>query len=145
MNDNNGLFDAKLQELSAAYADLQTYIAALESAEPEQVHQAHARLELEWEDTVAELRARAKAMRYFTAQQLSSVQLEYCRKAQDILNESMKRSWAHLSGDSESDNMALYAEYAIDFATLAMRHALLAAAAALDVQSDEQQEETSLL
>ena len=102
-------------------------------------------MENEWADTVVDLKARAQAMRYFTAQQLSSVQLEYCRKAQDILNESMKRSWANLAGDSESDNMALYAEYAIDFATLAMRHALLAAAAALDVQNDEQQEETSLL
>lgn len=145
MTENNGLFDAKLQELSAAYADLQKHIAALESADPEKVHKAHRDLENEWADTVVDLKARAQAMRYFTAQQLSSVQLEYCRKAQDLLNESMKRSWANLAGDSESDNMALYAEYAIDFATLAMRHALLAAAAALDVQNDEQQEETSLL
>ena len=41
-------------------------------------------------------------------------------------------------GASKSDEAALYAEYAIDFAALAMRYALLATATALDMQYEEE-------
>ena len=65
--------------------------------------------------------------------------LEYCRRAADILHDSLKTNWSAVAGGaSKSDEAALYAEYAIDFAALAMRYALLATATALDMQYEEE-------
>lgn len=140
MKTTQGLFDAKLEELAQEYALLAERITALQDADPDEVRRVHTHLEAEWADTVVDLKNRARAMRFFTGQQLSQVQLEYCRRAADILHESVRRSWAEVAGDSEADDTALYAEYAIDFATMAMRHALLAVASAIDVQNEENTE-----
>ena len=59
--------------------------------------------------------------------------------AADILHDSLKTNWSAVAGGaSKSDEAALYAEYAIDFAALAMRYALLATATALDMQYEEE-------
>lgn len=61
------------------------------------------------------------------------------RRAADILHDSLKTNWSAVAGGaSKSDEAALYAEYAIDFAALAMRYALLATATALDMQYEEE-------
>ena len=68
-----------------------------------------------------------------------STAVEYCRRAADILHDSLKANWSAVAGGaSKSDEAALYAEYAIDFAALAMRYALLATATALDMQYEEE-------
>lgn len=67
------------------------------------------------------------------------MQLEYVRKAHAVLEASLKTSWDYLAGNSESDEVALFAEYAIDFATLAARYALLAAVSAIDVEMEEEE------
>ena len=139
MEQNIGLFSAKLEDLAEKAALMQRHIAELESADPDEVRRARAHLEAEWADVIVELKNRAKAMRFLTGQQLSQVQLEYCRRAADILHDSLKTNWwAVAGGASKSDEAALYAEYAIDFAALAMRYALLATATALDMQYEEE-------
>ena len=120
---------------------MQARIAELENAEPEEVHQARAQLEEEWAALITELKNRSRAMRFLTGQQLSQMQLDYCQKAANILHTSMKQSWQAVAGDSESDNAALYAEYAIDFAAMAMRYALLSVATAIDMQNQESLED----
>lgn len=135
MEQNIGLFSAKLEDLAEKAALMQRHIAELESADPDEVRRARAHLEAEWADVIVELKNRAKAMRFLTGQQLSQVQLEYCRRAADILHDSLKTV---AGGASKSDEAALYAEYAIDFAALAMRYALLATATALDMQYEEE-------
>ena len=118
---------------------MQRHIAELESADPDEVRRARAHLEAEWADVIVDLKNRARAMRFLTGQQLSQVQLEYCRRAADILHDSLKTNRSAMAGGaSKSDEAALYAEYAIDFAALAMRYALLATATALDMQYEEE-------
>ena len=127
MEQNIGLFSAKLEDLAEKAALMQRHIAELESADPDEVRRARAHLEAEWADVIVELKNRAK------------VQLEYCRRAADILHDSLKTNWSAMAGGaSKSDEAALYAEYAIDFAALAMRYALLATATALDMQYEEE-------
>lgn len=139
MEQNIGLFSAKLEDLAEKAALMQRHIAELESANPDEVRRARAHLEAEWADVIVELKNRAKAMRFLTGQQLSQVQLEYCCRAADILHDSLKTNWSAVAGGaSKSDEAALYAEYAIDFAALAMRYALLATATALDMQYEEE-------
>ena len=78
------MFNAKLNELSESYERMQQQIAHIQNADPDEVRQIRTHLEAEWADTVVELKNRAKMMRFLTAQQLSQVQMEYCRKAADI-------------------------------------------------------------
>lgn len=138
MEQNIGLFSAKLEDLAEKAALMQRHIAELESADPDEVRSARASGG-GMADVIVELKNRAKAMRFLTGQQLSQVQLEYCRRAADILHDSLKTNWSAMAGGaSKSDEAALYAEYAIDFAALAMRYALLATATALDMQYEEE-------
>lgn len=137
MEATQEMFSAKLNELCKSYETMQQQIAHLQDADPDEVRQIRTHLEAEWADTIVELKNRAKMMRFLTAQQLSQVQMEYCRKAADILHTSIKQSWSAFSTGDESDDMALYAEYAIDFATLAMRYALMVVASAVDTQNEE--------
>ena len=131
------LFAAKLTELAAANAAMQAQIAVCQTADHAAIQSLRAALEGEWRATSEELRQRAKAIRFLSAQQLSQVQLEYVRKAHAVLEASLKTSWDYLAGNSESNEVALFAEYAIDFATLAARYALLAAVSAIDVEMEE--------
>lgn len=133
------LFAAKLTELAAANAAMQAQIAVCQTADHVAIQSLRAALEGEWRATSEELRQRAKAIRFLSAQQLSQVQLEYVRKAHAVLEASLKTSWDYLAGNSESNEVALFAEYAIDFATLAARYALLAAVSAIDVEMEEEE------
>ena len=139
MEQETVLFDAKLKKLAEEYRLLADRIAVLEKADHDEIRKARAHLEAEWADTVVDLKNRSRTMRYVTGQQLSAVQLDYCRKAADILHDSVKKSWAAMAGGSEADDTVLYAEYAIDFASLAMRHALLAVVSAMDMQLQEEE------
>lgn len=140
MEESQKLFTAKLDELADKFSVMQTRIAELETADPDEVRKARTHLEAEWTDLIVELKNRSRAMRFLTGQQLSQMQLDYCHKAADILHSSMKQNFQAVAGDSESDNAALYAEYAIDFASMAMRYALLSVATAIDMQNEESRE-----
>lgn len=131
------MFDAKLSEMVKEYDVLLQRVKSIQHADPDEVHKTRAHLEAEWADTILDLKNRAKMMRFLTAQQLSQVQLDYCRKAADILHDSIKESWAAVSAGNKSDDTALYAEYTLDFATLAMRYALLSVTSAIDMQNEE--------
>lgn len=98
MEQNIGLFSAKLNDLAEKATLMQRHIAELESADPDEVRRARAHLEAEWADVIVDLKNRAKAMRFLTGQQLSQVQLEYCRRAADILHDSLKTNWSAMAG-----------------------------------------------
>ena len=65
------------------------------------------------------------------------MQLEYINKTKKILEDALRQSWDYIADNSECDELALYAEYAIDFASLAARYALLAAVSAIDAEMEE--------
>lgn len=140
MDIKQDMFDAKLNEMAKEYDILLQRVKTIQNADPDEVHKTRAYLEAEWSDTIIDLKNRAKMMRFLTAQQLSQVQLDYCRKAADILHDSLKESWSAISAGNKSDDTALYAEYTLDFATLAMRYALLSVTSAIDMQNEEVKE-----
>lgn len=140
MDIKQNMFDAKLNEMAKEYDVLLQRVKTIQKADPDEVHKTRAYLEAEWSDTIIDLKNRAKMMRFLTAQQLSQVQLDYCRKAADILHDSLKESWSAISAGNKSDDTALYAEYTLDFATLAMRYALLSVTSAIDMQNEEVKE-----
>ena len=55
MEQNIGLFSAKLEDLAEKAALMQRHIAELESADPDEVRRARAHLEAEWPGNVADL------------------------------------------------------------------------------------------
>ena len=140
MDIKQDMFDAKLNEMAKEYDILLQRVKTIQNADPDEVHKTRECLETEWSDTIIDLKNRAKMMRFLTAQQLSQVQLDYCRKAADILHDSLKESWSAISAGNKSDDTALYAEYTLDFATLAMRYALLSVTSAIDMQNEEVKE-----
>lgn len=69
---------------------------------------------------------------------LASIHLNYCEQM-----ESLRNNLSKYMGETRHDQaeaLALYAENAMDFATQAVRFALLAALEAIDIQPDETEE-----
>ena len=75
---------------------------------------------------------------------LSAAQLEYDLKIQEILQNELP-GYVHGEDSDVTEDQAeaasLYGEYAIDFAAQAMRHALLAALSAIDLQMNCEERE----
>ena len=68
---------------------------------------------------------------------LSAAQRRYCEEARQILDRELPRFMVGGQEDAlagEAEGVSLYAEYAMDFATLSMKQALLAALAAMELQ-----------
>ena len=73
---------------------------------------------------------------------LSGVQLDYMKRMEELLQKELPKDLHvknHTAAIDHAEAAALYAEYAMDFATLSMRQALAAALAAL-LQAAENQE-----
>ena len=73
---------------------------------------------------------------------LSGVQLDYMKRMEELLQKELPEDLHgknHTAAIDHAEAAALYAEYAMDFATLSMRQALAAALAAL-LQAAENQE-----
>ncbi|MCI7135505.1 MAG: hypothetical protein MSA04_10865, partial [Clostridiales bacterium] len=68
---------------------------------------------------------------------LAAAQLDYDQKVRHILHDELPGYLHEEGNDRIADQVeaaSLYGEYAIDFAAQAMRHALLAALSAIDLQ-----------
>ncbi len=127
----NGLFAIKLYELEKSYAHLQSRIEICQTANHERIQNEIHKLTDETIENELLLQKAAKSSRTPLAARLAEAQLTYSRETQNILNEALKQI-----NDSEDqmDAAALYAEYAIDQATQAMKYALLAVLTALEMQ-----------
>ena len=74
---------------------------------------------------------------------LAKAQLEYRKATDEIVKKQMAEDLHGentTSGEDSQEASALYAEFAIDFATLSMQQALIAALTALDGQVGEADE-----
>ena len=58
-----------------------------------------------------------------------------------LSTKSVLRFTAYKESSEKADTLALYAEYAIDFAVLSMKHALLAAFSAIEMQMSAEETE----
>ncbi len=128
MEVNQAIFSIKLQELSKEYSKLQSYILLYQNLDQEKIRQGIIRLKDESIENDIQLQNRIDNSRSPTVSKLAAAQVDYNKKVKDILKQD--------SLDSK-ESTALYAEYAIDFATQAIYHALLVCLEAMDLQMIE--------
>ena len=128
MEVNQAIFSIKLQELSKEYSKLQRYILLYQNSDQEKIRQGIIRLKDESIKNDMLLQNSIDNSRSPTVSKLAAAQVDYNKKVKDILKQD--------SLDSK-ESTALYAEYAIDFATQAIYHALLVCLEAMDLQMIE--------
>jgi hypothetical protein len=128
MEVNQAIFSIKLQELSKEYSKLQRYILLYQNSDQEKIRQGIIRLKDESIKNDMQLQNRIDNSRSPTVSKLAAAQVDYNKKVKDILKQD--------SLDSK-ESTALYAEYAIDFATQAIYHALLVCLEAMNLQMIE--------
>lgn len=132
-----GFLENKLQELKEQYQQLSREFQCVPQLDHDalcrllkQLRQECSQQELLLQNCTTHSRSPAIAA-------LSQTQLSYCRRARQILEQEMP-AYLHSEGSSlqqvQAESAALYAEYAVDFAALSARYALLAALSAIDVQ-----------
>lgn len=129
MELNKGMFDMKIRELNQQYSQMQSHILLCQDGNQDEIRKEIKKIEEECKENDLLLKNRVMNSRSNTVSKLAEAQLEYNKKIEDIL-----------SKDSLSckESAALFAEYAIDFATQTVRHALLAALYAVEVQMIEE-------
>lgn len=133
----HGIFAVKLCELEQEYGRLQSRIQLFQGKHPDQIRQERQRLEDEFRERTLLLDETVRTCRSASMARLAQLQRDYCRQIEVLLqsgslNEPPAGSAARYQDDAEA--MTLYAEFAIDFATQSMRHALLAALRAMELQ-----------
>lgn len=131
MDMRNGLFAIKLYELEKSYAHLQSRIEICQTANHAKIQSEIGKLKDECFENDLLLQKAARVSRTPMASRLAEAQLAYSREAQRILDEALNQT---PDSEEQMDASALYAEYAIDQATQAMNHALLAVLTALEKQ-----------
>ena len=130
MQPTPGVFTGKLCELERQYGDAVDRLRLYQQADHEQVRRE---LQALWQDC----RERVRESRSPAVAALSQAQLTYELEVQRILRDELP---AYLHGENtcrdadRAEAASLYGEYAIDFAAQAVRHALLAALSAIDLQ-----------
>ena len=131
MNIGQEVFAIKLYELEQQYGKLQSRIRVCGQENRQRI-----RDELLLQERVRNCRSRAVS-------RLAKAQLEYRKATDEIVKKQMAEDLHGentTSGEDAQEASALYAEFAIDFATLSMQQALIAALTALDGQVGEADE-----
>lgn len=128
MEDNQDMFSIKIQELNQQYEQLKNQIKNYQNGDANTIRQEIIRIEDEYKENNIILQNMIDESRSQAASKLAAAQLDYNNKTMEILTED--------SLDSE-ESSALYAEYAIDFASQAMQHSLLAVLCAILKNKEE--------
>ena len=137
MGLKQGIFAVKLCELEREYGRLQSRIHLLQAKEPAQVQEELERLLDEYREHKYLLDERVQASRSPVVAALAQAQLEFAAHAEQILTDDLPnemRGRNQSDAEDRAEAMSLYAEYAIDFATQAMRYALIASLSAIVLQ-----------
>ena len=125
------VFAVKLYELEQQYGKLQSHLQLLDRVLREQIAEERKKAEMEYRESDLLLQERVKASRLEAVAELAKAQVEYRNKVESLLKKQLR-------GDTEEEDRAetaaLYAEYAIDFATQSMQYALIAALSAMERQ-----------
>lgn len=137
MELSQGIFAIKLYELEQQYGQMQSRLRLCQQQAHEKIRQELQQIMDDYQQTAFLLQKSVEASRSPAIAALSEAQLTYCQKTQELMKREMPAYLHSESSTTTEDNakaMMLYAEYAIDFATQAMRYALLAALKAIDLQ-----------
>ena len=131
------IFAIKLYELEQQYGLLQSRLRILGRQDRGEIRRELENAKKELREKSMMLQKSVEASRSPAVSELAAAQLEYSQRTQKLLNERMTNylhSEASSAEEDEAEAAALYAEYAIDFATQAMQYALIASLAAMDLQ-----------
>lgn len=133
---DDSIFAVKLYEMEEQYGKLRNCIRACEQGGRERIRAVLREAEDEYRENTLLLEKKVVLSRSQAVAKLAKAQLDYRHETGKLL--------AGLAGDVHCDENTpeqdkeeadlLYAEYAIDFATLAMQQALISALSALDRQ-----------
>lgn len=139
MNIGEGIFAYKLYELEEQYGKLQCRIRACEQGDKKKIRSELQKVRDEYEENNQLLQEKVRACRSPAVSKLSQAQIEYRERTEELMEEQLAND-VHSDGSSPEEDKAeaelLFAEYAMDFATLSMQQALIAAMSALEIQSD---------
>lgn len=145
MGLKQGIFAVKLCELEREYGRLQSRIHLLQAKEPTQVQEELERLLDEYRERKYLLDERVQASRSPVVAALAQAQLEFAAHAEQILTDDLPNEMRvrnQSDAEDRAEAMSLYAEYAIDFATQAMRYALIASLSAIVLQQKAEHKTT---
>ena len=124
MCENNGIFAGKLHEIEGQYGRILSRLRVAQYESRDEIRRTIRQLEAECRGTESLL-------------EQSIAELDYDQKVRHILHDELP-GYLHEEGNDriadQAEAASLYGEYAIDFAAQAMRHALLAALLAIDLQ-----------
>ncbi len=130
-------FAVKLQELDQQYRQLCEGLEHCPLDDRASVRRLIAGLRETCEQRAGELERRAAGSRSPAVTELTEAQLAYYRQTSSLLEERLPgyvHSEASDAAQDRAEALALYAEFALDFAAQSMRCALLAGLSALDAQ-----------
>lgn len=131
------IFAVKLCALEEEYGRLQSRLRVFEQKDAARIRAALDELRDECREQDMLLEQRAKGSRTPAVEQLAQAQLAWQRRAEALLPalEKDMGDGSPAPARDRAEAAAVYAEFAIDFATQSMRHALLAALQALEQQT----------
>ena len=145
MELHHGIFAIKLHELEQQFGRLQARIQVCQKMNPRQIQAELESMITESEENEALLKTRLSASRLPAMEALSEAQLEYCQKADEILQKQLVpelRAEDQRAIEGKAEAAALFAEYAIDLSIQAMRYAMIAAFSAIEIQLQAEAETT---
>lgn len=136
MNIDESVFAYKLYEMEEQYGKLQCRIRTCERGGRNKIHSELERAREEYAENSMLLEEKARSCRSPAVARLTQVQLDYRRKVEELKKQVVSDLHSDESSPDEDKSEAgmLYAEFAMDFATLAMQQALISALSALDSQ-----------
>ena len=140
MKIDDSIFAVKLYEMEEQYGKLQCRIRICEQGGSDKIHSELKKAEEEYKENTMLLEEKARSSRSLAVQRLIRAQLDYRQKTEDLMKDDIIKDIHSEDNSPEEDKTEadlLYAEFAMDFATLAMQQALISALAALDRQEIE--------
>lgn len=148
MNLGQGMFAVKLCQLEQQYGLLQSRLRLCQEGSHEKIRCELQKAADEYKETDLLLQSSVEASRSPAVSALAQAQITYCRNVEQLLKEELPEylhSEDSVPGQDQAEAAALFAEYAVDFATQSMRYALWAALSALDLQMIQEEKRRSLL
>ncbi len=145
MKIDDSIFAVKLYEMAEQYGKLQCRIRVCEQGDSERIRSELKKAEEEFEENTLLLEEKAGSCRSPAVKKLSKAQFDYRQKAQELIERQLAHDIHSEDSSPEEDECEaefLYAEYAMDFATLAMQQALISALTALESQKEAERAKT---
>lgn len=145
MKIDNSIFAVKLYEMAEQYGKMQCRIRVCEQGDGAKIHSELKKAEEELEESTLLLEEKAGSCRSEAVKILSQIQLDYRKKTQELMKKQLVNDIHSKDSSPEEDKSEaelLYAEYAMDFATLAVQQALISALTALENQKSVENRES---